>query len=142
MVLRGGRCAAGSKYRNFIKGSSNDRPRIVPTGNLRSGSNSAERRDQRRRVQRLADMASVVRSAIVLVQEAAAAGEIQQRQAQHHCGKSPQALSGQHLVPSLISGTSAYTPTRYLDAATRIFVALFATLPASVLDPTGDITYP
>ena len=46
------------------------------------------------------------------------------------------------LAPSLISETLAYTPTHRLDAPTRIFVALFATLPASILDPAGDITYP
>ena|SRR5438445_10384633 len=81
VVLSGGRCAARAEQRNFIKRSRKNGPRIMPTGNLRSGSDSAERDRQRRSMQRLADMANCIRGAVVMVQEAAATGEIQKCEA-------------------------------------------------------------
>jgi hypothetical protein len=61
----------------------------MPTGNLRSGSNSAERYCERWSVKRLANVANRVRPAIVLVQQAAAAREVQQRQADKRRANAP-----------------------------------------------------
>jgi hypothetical protein len=93
VVLSGGRCAARAKKRNFIQRSRKHRPRIVPAGNLGSGSNSAEKYRQRRSMQRLANVANRVRPAIVLVQQAAATRKIEQRQAQQGRAYAPKSLA-------------------------------------------------
>src|SRR5260370_14500640 len=53
IVLSGGRCAARTKKRNFIGCSLKNRPRIVPTRNLRSGGDTAKSDCQYRSMQRL-----------------------------------------------------------------------------------------
>ena len=53
----------------------------MPTGNFRGGSDSTEGDGQYRGVQRLADMTNRIRSAMVFVQKAATACEVEQRQA-------------------------------------------------------------
>jgi hypothetical protein len=95
MVLSGGRCAARAEKRNFIGRSLKNRPRIVPTRNLWSGGYSAKSDRQYRCMQRLANVANRVWGAMVLVQKAAPAGEIQQRQAnQSSAGPPPRRLEG------------------------------------------------
>ena len=81
VLLSGGRRAARTQQRNFIKRRRQYGSRIMPTGNLGSGCDSAECDRQRRSMQRLADMANRVWAAIVIVQEAAATGEVEQCQA-------------------------------------------------------------
>jgi len=93
-LLSGGRSAAGAEQRNFIKRSRKDGPRIMPTGNLRSGSDSAECDRQRRSMQRLTDMADGIGSAGVMVPEAATTREIQQRQANQRRACTSQRGSG------------------------------------------------
>src|SRR5437867_8359433 len=80
IVLNGGRCAAGAEKRGLVECSRKNGARIVPSGNLRSGGNSAEGDRQRRSMQRLANMANRLRSAVMLVYKAAAARKVEQRQ--------------------------------------------------------------
>ena len=95
MVLSGGRRAARAENGKFIEGRYNNGPRIVPTRNLWSGGDTAKSYRQYRCMQRLADMANRIWGAMVLVQKAAAAGEIQQRQAnQQRTGPPPWHVAG------------------------------------------------
>jgi len=95
MVLSGRRCAAGTEKRNFIEGRYNNGPRIAPTRNLWSGGDTAKSDRQYRCMQRLANVANRIGSAMVLVQKAATAGEIQQRQAnQRRAGPPPRRFAG------------------------------------------------
>src|ERR1700688_1154304 len=89
IVLSGGRRTARAEQGNFVERSSKNGPRIVPAGNLRSGSNSDERRSERRSMQRLADVAGGIRGTVMLVQKTAAAGEIQQGHAQQRRANPP-----------------------------------------------------
>jgi hypothetical protein len=92
-VLSGGRCSSGAKNRELVKRDLKNRTRIVPAGNLGSGSDTAENNRERGRMQRLANMANGIRGAMVLVQETAAAGKIQQRQANQRRADAPQRRS-------------------------------------------------
>jgi len=80
-VLSGGRCAAGVVQRNFIERDGLNRAGIVPAGNFGCCGRHAYRSRKRRRMQRLANMANRVLSGAVMVQEAAARGEIEEREA-------------------------------------------------------------
>ena len=61
----------------------------LPPGHLLRRRNNFRRRHyQRRHVQRLANMTSGLRTARVMVQERAAAGEVEQRQASENCQRS------------------------------------------------------
>jgi hypothetical protein len=78
------------------------RKRIVPSDLLCSG-NQLDRRDgQRRHMQYLADVARGLRTARVMVQKRAAAGEIQQRKARKNCQGA--------LVSVLDSNSALHTP--------------------------------
>lgn len=127
IVLSGGRCAAGAVKREFLDDVGKNGPRIVPTRNLRSGCDSAERRGQRRSVQRLANMASGVRTPIVLVQKASAAGEVEQCQTEQRRADRSQTVqlrvfvSRHHTIQlTPVSGT--------LDAQNGLLVALLSTI--------------
>jgi hypothetical protein len=127
MVLSGGRCAAGTEKRNFIEGRADDGPRIVPTRNLRSGGDSAKSDGQRRTMQRLANVANRIWGAMVLVQKAATASEIEQRQAyQCRAGLPPWRFAG---VFTKTRHTIQYTlqPAR-LDAPANHSVVLFSNI--------------
>ncbi len=87
------RCATGAEERELVQYSRKNGARIVPAGNLRSGGNSAESDRQRRSVQRLANMANRVRSAVMLVQQAAAARKVEKRQADQRRADAPQRRS-------------------------------------------------
>ena len=95
IVLSGGRCAARAEQRNFIKRSRKNGARIVPTRNLWSGGDPGKRDPQRGSMQRLANVANGIRSAIVMVQKAATTRKIQQRQANQRCANPAQFFSGQ-----------------------------------------------
>ena len=62
----------------------------MPTGNLGSGSDSAEYDRQRWGMQGLAYMADGIRSAVVIVKKATATRKIQQRQAQQRSADASQ----------------------------------------------------
>lgn len=58
--------------------------RSVPAGNLRSGCHPAESCAESGSMQRLADVANRLMSALVLVQKTAAGGEVEQRETDQH----------------------------------------------------------
>ena len=69
--------------RNFVQRSGLDRLRIVPARDFGRDHQRTGGGGKRRRVQRLANMANRILPGGVLVQEAAARGEIEQREANH-----------------------------------------------------------
>ena len=82
--LSGRRSAGGAVRRKRIQRRNINRQRSVPS-DLPGFGNQIERGGcQRRYVQRLANVAGSLRTASVLVDERAAAGEIQQDQAAHY----------------------------------------------------------
>jgi len=89
IFLNAGRRAAGTQKRDFIESCRENDTRIVPTGNLRGGSDSTERYRQCRSMQSLANMTNRVRTAVVLVEQAAATSEIQQREANQRRANTP-----------------------------------------------------
>jgi hypothetical protein len=96
----------------------------VPTRNLWSGGDSAKSDRQYRCMQRLANVANRIWGAMVLVQKAATAGEIQQRQAnQRRAGPPPGRFAG---VFANARHTVYSTPEpAHLDAPANHSVVLF-----------------
>ena len=94
--------------RNFIQRGGLNCAGIVPAGNFGRCDHHAGGSRQRRRMQRLANMANRVLSGAVLVQEAAAGGEIEQRQADQSCGASAQ-CSGTQVGEVSLHASSDYT---------------------------------
>ena len=94
--------------RNFIARDGLHRAGVVPAGNFGCCERQANGSRKRWRMQRLANMANRVLSGAVLVQEAAAGGEIEQRQADQSCGASAQ-CSGTHVGEVSLHASSDYT---------------------------------
>src|SRR6266404_2788940 len=118
IALSGWWCATRPENRKFIDGRYNNGPRIVPTRNLWSGSDSAESGRQYRGMQRLADVANRVWPAIVLVQKAATTREIKQRQAQQRSANPPQSHSARVFARRHRTSLHPYTRFRrsYMDS--------------------------
>jgi len=76
----------------FVQRVRGDGQRFMPAGNFWSRHQAAGRYGKRRRVQRLADVADRVASAGMLVKQASASREIEQRQANQPRGQAAPAL--------------------------------------------------
>ena len=139
-MLRGGRCAARAEKRNFIEGRCDNGPRIVPTRNLWSGSDSAESGRQYRSMQRLANMANRIWGAIVFVQKAATSREIEQCQAQQRRANAAHCVSGRAWTKFLHESAKKIHKSRYLDGVNLAFVAHRTSQLPLALDPRCHLT--
>lgn len=120
--------------RNFIRCGGLHRAGIVPAGNFWRRDHHTNRSGQRRRMQRLANMANRILSRAVLVQEAATGGEIEQRQADKSRSASPQ-RSGTQVGEVSLHASADYTTLPRFDGANQLSVAYLATSEPRVLDP-------
>lgn len=109
MELRGRRGAPGAMQRKRIARSCVLRERKMPGDELRRADQVKRGRRQRRHVQRLANMASRVRTLGMFVQEAAARREIQKR------GASQQRHSSAHSCPSRHDSHQVHHTAIYLS---------------------------
>jgi hypothetical protein len=94
--------------------------RRIPGYELRSRNRIKSRSRQRRHVQRLANMADIVRPRCVLVEERTAAGEIQQSSASQQCQSTPRGHSARN------ESSQSHRATLYLttvDALKRKMVS-------------------
>ena len=80
---------------NFINDGRLNWPSVMPARNFRSGNQYSGGGGKRWSVQRLADVADGILSRGVLVQEAAAGGEIEQRQTNRNGDAAPESLRPQ-----------------------------------------------